>query len=292
MRDTDGDHTADTRTLVTDTYGRRDANVEHNANGLMWALDNWLYTSEVDMFLRVKDGQFEVRKTLSRGQWGVSQDDAGRIYRNTNSSVLHVDIVPTQDYARTAGLVRTRGSYESLASPLNDLNATYPARPTPGVNRGYQFGVLRPDGTTGVVHWCRCADGLSGDRLPAELYGNVFVAEPAGNLVSRIIVRADEAGVTAERAYPDSEFLASTDERFRPVIVVGAGRHALHRGHVPRHHPAQGIHHEYLRDQILSRGLEQPTARGRIYRVMHDSTRRGPDPGMSRASGAGLVRTL
>ena len=56
MRDTNGDNTADTRTLVTDTYGRRDANVEHNANGLMWALDNWIYTSEVDMFLRLKNG--------------------------------------------------------------------------------------------------------------------------------------------------------------------------------------------------------------------------------------------
>ena len=49
---------------------------------------------------------------------------------------------------------------------------------------------------------------------------------------------------------------------------------------------------EYLRDQIESRGLEQPIAHGRIYRVMHDSTRRGPDPGLSKASGAVLVRTL
>ncbi len=31
----------------------------------------------------------------SRGEWGVTQDDAGRIYRNTNESVLHVDLVPT-----------------------------------------------------------------------------------------------------------------------------------------------------------------------------------------------------
>ena len=66
---------------------------------------------------RLKTDKFEVRKTLSRGQWGVSQDDAGRIYRNTNSSVLHVDIVPTQYYTRTAGLVRTRGSYEIAREP-------------------------------------------------------------------------------------------------------------------------------------------------------------------------------
>ena len=114
----------------------------------------------------MKKGKFEVRKTLSRGQWGVSQDDAGRIYRNTNSSVLHVDIVPTAYYARTAGLVRTRGSYESLASPDNDLNATYPARPTPGVNRGYQFGVLRPDGRLASFTGVAAPTVYRGDRLP------------------------------------------------------------------------------------------------------------------------------
>jgi len=293
MRDTDGDDKADARTLVTDKFGRRDANVEHNANGLMWALDNWIYTSEVDMFLRLRKGKFEVRPTLSRGQWGVSQDDTGRIYRNTNSSVLHVDTVPTAYYTRTAGLVRTRGSYESLASPDNDLNGTYPSRPTPGVNRGYQFGVLGPDGRLASFTGVAAPTVYRGDRLPGALYGNVFVAEPAGNLISRIILRSDDAGVTAERAYPKSEFLTSTDERFRPVYLSSAPDGTLYivdiyRGIIQH----KGYITEYLRDQIVSRGLEQPTARGRIYRVMHDSTRRGPDPGLSKASGAVLVRTL
>ena len=94
-RDTDGDLRADTKELVTDKYGRLDANVEHNANSLLWALDNWIYTSETDIYLRLKKGAFEVSKTLARGQWGASQDDVGRIYRNSNESVLHVDLVPT-----------------------------------------------------------------------------------------------------------------------------------------------------------------------------------------------------
>ena len=61
MQDTNGDLKADTKELVTDKYGRLDANVEHNANTLLWALDNWIYTSEVDMYLRLKNGKFEVR---------------------------------------------------------------------------------------------------------------------------------------------------------------------------------------------------------------------------------------
>jgi hypothetical protein len=106
-RDTTGDLRADTKELVTDTYGQEFANVEHNANALLWAMDNWIHTSEVDTFLRFRNGKFEVRKTLSRGQWGATQDDAGRVYRNTNSSALFVDIVPTPYFTRNPHLLRT-----------------------------------------------------------------------------------------------------------------------------------------------------------------------------------------
>ena len=146
MQDTNGDGKADTRESVSGTFGRREANVEHNANSLLWALDNWIHTSEADTFLRYKNGKFEVRRTIARGQWGASQDDAGRIFRNSNESALHVDLVPTPYYTRSGALTRTRGSYEFLGAPNHDLNEVWPARPTPGVNRGYQAGILRPDG--------------------------------------------------------------------------------------------------------------------------------------------------
>src|SRR5262249_27624585 len=121
MRSTKGNLQLDARELVTSSYGRREANVEHNANSLTWALDNWIYTSEVDVYLRYKAGKFEVRKTLARGQWGASQDDAGRIFRNSNESVLHVDVVPTPYYLRNPSLLRTRGSYESLEGDKNEV---------------------------------------------------------------------------------------------------------------------------------------------------------------------------
>ena len=64
MKDTNGDLKADTKELVTNAYGRLDANVEHNANTLLWAHDNWIYTSEVDLRLRLDHDKFEVQKTL------------------------------------------------------------------------------------------------------------------------------------------------------------------------------------------------------------------------------------
>ena len=163
-RDTNGDLKADSKELVCDCYGTELGNVEHNQNGLLWAMDNWMYTSEGDTYFRFKDGKIETRKTLSRGQWGATQDDFGRVYRNSNSSALHVDLVPTPYYLRNPNLVRTRGSYEFMGDQ-DELNATFPVRPNRGVNRGYQTGQLRADGTLATYTGVNCADGLP--RRPA-----------------------------------------------------------------------------------------------------------------------------
>jgi mono/diheme cytochrome c family protein/glucose/arabinose dehydrogenase len=293
MRDTNRDLKADARELVTDTYGRRDANVEHNANGLFWAMDNRIYTSETDMYVRLRNGQFEVSKTLSRGQWGLSQDDAGRIFRNTNSSALYVDLVPTPYFARNPTLLRTRGSYEFLGQDGDEINSTWPAYPTRGVNRGYQAGVLREDGTLASFTAVAAPTIYRGDRLPEDLRGNAFVVEPSGNLVSRILIDDDGKGLRGRKAYARGEFIVSTDERFRPVYLSSAPDGTLYvvdlyRGIIQH----KGYITEYLRDQILSRNLEQPTGLGRVYRVMHDTTRRGPVPALSTATPAALVETL
>ncbi len=292
-RDTNGDLRADTKELVTNTYGRLDANVEHNANSLLWALDNWMHTSETDVYLRLKKGTFEVRKTLSRGQWGASQDDTGRIYRNSNESVLHVDLVPTPYFARNPSLLRTRGSYESLRGANNEVNVVWPVHPTPGVNRGYQDGVLRPDGRLASYTAVSSPTVYRGDRLPADLRGNVFVVDPAANLVSRIIIQDDGTKLVARKAYERTEFLTSTDERFRPVYLSNAPDGTLYL--VDMYHGI--IQHrdyitEYLRDQILSRKLEAPLGHGRIYRIVHDTTRRAARPSLSRQSPAGLANVL
>ena len=237
--DTNGDLRADTKELVTNTYGRLEANVEHNANSLLWALDNWMHTSETDVYLRLKKGAFEVRKTLSRGQWGASQDDAGRIYRNSNESVLHVDLVPTPYFARNPNLVRTRGSYESLRGENNEVNTVWPVRPTPGVNRGYQTGVLRPDGRLAAFTAVSAPTVYRGDHLPSELRGNVFVVDPAANLVSRILIHDDGTKLVARKAYRAHRVPHLDRRALSPRISVErTRRHALHRRHVSRHHPA------------------------------------------------------
>jgi mono/diheme cytochrome c family protein len=289
--DTNGDLRADSKEQVTDTYGQRDAGPEHNANGLMWGIDNWLYTSEHDGYLRWKNGRFEVRKTLARGQWGLSIDDAGRIYRNTNEAALFVDLVPAAYFVRNPNLVRTRGLYESLQN--DEVNTVWPVRPTPGVNRGYQEGILRPDGRLAHFTSVSAPTVYRGDRLPAELQGNVFVVEPAANLVSRLIVSDDGTTLRARKAYDDAEFLASTDERFRPVYLFSGPDGTLYvvdmyRGIIQHRNYVT----EYLRDQIVGRRLDAPTGLGRIYRIVHETTRRDSRPSLSKAPASRLVELL
>ena len=275
MRDTDGDLRSDRKDLVTAGYGRRETNVEVNANALLWGLDNRIHVSGTgaDMVLRYVDRTFQVQRSLSRGQWGATQDDAGRVYRNHNESVLHVDLVPTPYFARNPALLRTRGSHEALQDPAGNINDIWPSHQTPGTNRAYQHGILRADGTL-AAYTAACGPLVfRGDRLPADLQGNVFVAEPTANVVSRFILADDGTTLRARKAYQRAEFLSSTDERFRPVYLSNAPDGTLYVVDIYR-----GIiqHHtyitRYLRDQISSRALEQPVGLGRIYRVVHDRT--------------------
>ena len=120
-----------------------------------------------------------------------------------------------------------------------------------------------------------------GDRLPAELRGNVFVAEPSGNLVSRIIVSDDGTSLRGRKAYDNAEFLASTDERFRPVYLSSAPDGTIYV--VDMYHGIiqhKGYITEYLRDHIVAHKLEAPIHMGRIWRIVHDTTRRDGPPAL------------
>lgn len=294
MRDTNGDLRADEKERLSDHFSRREGDPQNAGNGFPWAIDNWMHTAgETDLELRLKNGRFEFRRTVDQGEWGVTEDDAGRIYRNTNESALHVDVVQTHYFARNPNLLRTRGSYERLADDNPDLNVVWPVRPNPGTNRAYQAGIDRPDGSLARFTSVCAPVVYRGDRLPADVYGNVFVAEPAANLVSRIVLDDANGTLAARKAYERGEFLASTDERFRPVYIANAPDGTLYIADMYR----GIIEHRisittYLRDQILARKLDRPTGYGRIYRVVHDTTARDLTPWPQAATAGQLVALL
>jgi mono/diheme cytochrome c family protein/glucose/arabinose dehydrogenase len=293
MKDTDGDLEADTKELVSGTYGRGEASIEHNANSLFWALDNTIYTSEHDWHLRLKGGKFETIPTLSRGQWGISQDDAGRIYRNVNDAPLFVDYVSARYYARNPNQVRTRGLYDPLIS--REDSVVWPIRPTRGVNRGYRDQFFRPDGSSVTIQGVGTPIIYRGDRLPKDLNGDAFITDSTTNLVHRYKIVDDGGGrLRAVDAYKKGEIMASTDERFRPVNLSTAAPDGtiyvvdMYRGVVQ-----EAVYWtDYLRDYVKARDLERPTRHGRIWRIVHDTTKRDKAPALSKASAAELVQTL
>jgi mono/diheme cytochrome c family protein/glucose/arabinose dehydrogenase len=289
-RDTTGDRRADTKDAVREDFGRADGNPEHNANGLLWGLDNWIHSSEHDGQLRLRHGRWDHRPTLFRGQWGVTMDDAGRLYRNWNEDPLLVDVVDARYFVRNPNVVRTRGAYERIVEDLS----VWPVRPTPGVNRGYREGILRPDKSVAVFVAAGSPVVYRGDRLPTELLGNVFVTEPAGNLVRRLVVREEAGGrVSARNAYDRAEFIASTDERFRPVNLYSAADGTLYVVDMYRGIIQHGAYQsEYLKNHIRARQLDRPIGHGRIYRVVHETTRRDRRPALSTQSPAALVELL
>ena len=268
--DTDGDGVADRKQVLATDYGveidpRRMylANPERAPNSLLRSFDNWYYSSSYTRKFRYRNGTWESGPTIFRGQWGLSHDDRGRLHYNSNSDQLRVDVVHSDYLQRNSHYPRLSGTNVNAAED----QFVWPVRVTPGINRGYLPEMLR-DGrlkefTAACAPWV-----YRGDLLP-EFYGDVFVAEPSANLVRRNIVTETGGVPRARNAYSRAEFLASTDERFRPVNFTTGPDGALYivdmyRGVIQ--HRIQLT--PYLSEQSRDRNLIAPRNLGRIYRIV------------------------
>lgn len=292
-QDTSGDGQADIKKQVRSDYGNPASNPEHNANGLIWGMDNWIHNADYGGRLRYQNGGFEYAPSVDHGQWGISMDDYGRMYLNSNSDPLRVDLLPAHYYQRNPDMMRRQGLYYDLVED----ESVWPARPTPGVNRGYRPGLLREkDSTLSRFTAAGSPVVYRGDRLPEELQNNVFVSEPSGNLVRRFVISERKDGrFSAHNAYREeqTEFMTSTDERFRPVNFYSGPDGTLYvvdmyRG-VIQH---QNYVTDYLERQIRRRDLEKPVGLGRIYRIVHTSTQRDNKPALSQKTAVQLVEYL
>lgn len=295
-KDTNGDGKADEKTLVANDYAKQSdyatlgpkANPEHASNGLMWALDNWIYSADHTVRFRYVEGEFKREATSFRGQWGISQDDFGRLVYNSNSDQLRMDLVPSQYLARNPFY---REAVGLNVDPVKDQK-TYPARVNPGINRGYQPAMLR-DGKL-AKFTAACGPVIyRGDNFPKEFYGNAFVCEPSANLIKRNILAEQDGIVSGKHAYADREFLASTDERFRPVNAYNGPDGALYIVDLYRGLIQHRIFlTSYLRGQTEDRKLQEPIGLGRIYRVVNEKKPLTKPAPLAKATPSQLVAAL
>ena len=291
-RDTDGDGRADEREVVDTNLGGIQS-PEHALNGLLWSLDGAFHNARAGWSYRFSGGRWMRERTAGGGQWGIGQDDTGRIFFNTNSVPLFVDLFASHYAIRNPN----HGHAAGVAVNLMRDRSLRPARMNTGINRGYQEHMLDAawrlrEFTAACSPWV-----MRGDAFPGSHRGDAFVCEPAANLVKRYELSDDGLFVVAEPSPAPTggsgEFLTSTDERFRPVDLRDGPDGNLYVADLYR----GVIQHRifvtsWLRRQVADRGLETPTGLGRIWRIVHDGTpgRGGPD--LADASWTELVETL
>lgn len=288
MRDTNGDGKADDKQLIANDYGNP-SNPEHSANGLLWGFDNWIYSANHTTRFRYQAGKWRREPTAFRGQWGIAQDDFGQLYFNNNSVALYTDALPAEYLLRNRHLPNPSGANVQMARA--DEISVWPARVNTGVNRGYR--ILREDGTLPVLT-AACGPAIyRGSMFPESFRGDAFIAEPAGNLVKRLKIEERDGVPHVRNAHEQTEFLASTDERFRPVSVYNGPDGSLYVVDMYR----GVIQHRiflttYLRNQIKERGLEAPLGMGRVYRIVPENAPRRTIPNLAKASSAQLASAL
>lgn len=264
-KDVNGDGKADSKEIVATDYGTAGGQPEHMANTPTWAMDNAIWSAGYATRFRLRGGVWMKDSGLGRGQYGLCQDDQGRLFFNYNSDLLRTDLLPTEAFGKNPLL---RNATSVNAQVIKD-QTVWPSHPTPGVNRGYDPKSLRADGTLTKATATCGALIYRGDAYPAAYRGNAFIPEPSANLVKRVLISEKEGVLSGKNASEGREFLTSTDERFRPVQAVNAPDGAvyivdMYRGIIQ--HSSFLTH--YLIANIQDRKLDQPIDQGRIWRIV------------------------
>lgn len=295
FKDTNGDGGADERRVVLTGFSELAArlNVQQLPNSLRWGPDQRVHLAEggngsrvrrpdqkpeEGLVLRGRDLSFhprtlELRAESGGGQYGMAFDDFGRKFVSSNSRHL-------MQIAYDVNLLT--GSSVSLPPPAMDIAVDGPAAPvfrrspdeawrvirtrwrvsgiTPGLIEGGGTPSGYFTGATGVQIYL-------GDALPSDFVGNAFVADTGSNLIHRKRLIPDGVVMRGARPLPNEhrEFLASTDNWFRPVQIENGPSGGLYIVDLYR----EIIEHPWSLPPAIKEHLDlnRGNDRGRIWRI-------------------------
>ncbi len=264
-KDTDGDLRCDEREKLFDFATAAQSNIEHAENALHFALDNWMYNSKSSRKLAWRNGKLIEMPAKGRGQWGMGSDAYGRLYFNANSNWFEVD------WATYDRQWPSKGS--SVKPPTNRV---FGIRPNTALNRNYRPGRILEDGRVASVTTISGLAVHSHGAYGKDWEGAIFSMSPGTNTVGAFLPEKPfpASDQYVHQLYPDAvwkerEFLASSDERFRPVNASMGPDGCLyvvdfHRGVIQHKRYLTS----YLRRQSAERQLDKPIGLGRIYRIV------------------------
>ncbi len=283
--DTDGDGRADRQEVLF--TGFKPGNQQHRFNGFEWGLDGWIYAANGDSGGEVKsiktgrsvnisgrDVRFrpdsgEMETVSGMTQYGLRRDDWGNWFGNDNPVWLWHVTLPERYLARNPQLAVKRVKKQLANYP--DPNRVYPASQP----------VERPNQPWSLNHvTSACTPAPYRDDLFGGMFADsVFIGEPVHNTVHREVLGREGSGFRSARGAGETEkeFLASTDNWFRPVQVRTGPDGALWVADFYRfvlEHP------EWISPEMQSRlDLRAGSDKGRLYRISPAGSvrRRVPD---------------
>jgi putative membrane-bound dehydrogenase-like protein len=208
--------------------------------------------------LRINPDTNELDALSGQTQFGRERDDFGNWFGNNNSN-------PIWQYVLEDRYVRRNphAGISQVTAPVAVVPGAAPVYPTSRTLARFNDFAFANRFTSA------CSTMIYRDNyLGEQYYGNAFTSEPVHNLVSRLVMTRDGYGFKGERAADEqqSEFLASSDNWFRPTMIRTGPDGAIWVADMYRaviEHP-EWIPPEYQRKMNLYAGGDM----GRIYRIV------------------------
>lgn len=294
--DNDKDGVSDRRELSYE--GKEDkGNIEHQASGLLWNLDNTICTN--DFRFHYEGGKLHAMPhALGRiSQWGLARDDDGRLVCSFGGGSN-----PAHSFQLPAGYPIVK-----LNEHAPDYDRPWSACPVWDYSDGgYDFARQR----ILVRFSAACGQSVLRSPLMPEFYGNAVTCEPVGRLVrmSRFVWKDGMAVV--HNAFPGSEVIRSSDAYFRPAWTESGPDGALYvadlyRGIIQEKtwFPTEVAKNNARRDpredawvaryhRVKKWGMTDVVRHGRIYRLLPEGKSAAPMPKMLDQSATELVAHL
>ena len=288
--DRDGDGKADKQRVFF--TGFKEGNQQHRVNGFEHGLDNWVYVANGDSGGKVKSRKFpgtasidirsndvrilpeerdigwstyygtppppDIQRVTGRTQFGRHRDAYGNWFGCNNSNPMWHYVLDEQ-YIRRNKHFAPR-SVQHVVPEVPGNAPVFPISTTPERFNDFHTANRFTSACSTIVY----DDDLFGSHFKR----NAFICEPVHNLVSRLVLKRNGVTFTGSRAIDerDREFLASTDNWFRPVFVRTGPDGALWIADMYRHvieHP-KWIPEDWQKKLDLRAGHDK----GRIYRVV------------------------
>ena len=215
-------------------------------------------------------------------QFGRHRDDWGEWFGNANPTWLWHVTMP-EHYLRRNPALAVKKVQRVLAN-YEDPTRVYPiSTPLPRFNQPETFG---------HVTSANSATPYRDDLFGPGFATSVFISDPVYNVVHREVLEPDGATFTSHRAdgEHDREFLASTDDWFRPTMLKTGPDGALY---IADFYRAVLEHPEWIAPETQSRlDLRAGDDRGRLYRVLPEAASFHPAPDLNRLDAPHLAAAL